>query len=86
MDTNNITELKEKIKVCVNNIDPWHLIEMGAPDDEYNSHIDRVVSLVVNKKPYPANLEKELYEIFKTKEFELEQDKMKELADKICNI
>jgi hypothetical protein len=82
----DIIEIKKKIKAHVNAIDPWHLIEGGAPEDEYNSYIDHIVSLVVNNKPDQASLLKELSEIFKTKEFELDQNKMKDLAEKICNI
>ncbi len=79
-------EIKEKIKSYVNNTDPRHLIEMDAPEDEYNSQIDRVVSFVINKKPDKAGLEAELYSIFKTNEFELEKNKIKELAENISNI
>jgi hypothetical protein len=59
---------------------------MGAPDDEYNSKVDRIVSVVVNKKPDVKDLELELLEIFKTKEFELEKDKIKSLAEEIARI
>lgn len=82
----NVAGLKEQISGYVNYIDPWHLIEMGAPEDEYNSHVDRIVSFVVNKNPDQASLEKELFEIFKTKEFELDQVKMKDLSEKICSL
>lgn len=83
MELENIRKTKDKIKGYVNDVDPWHLIEMGAPEDEYNSQIDRIVSLVVNKKPDKVGLESALYTIFKTNEFELEQNKIKKLAQKI---
>lgn len=86
MDKDNIAEIKEKVKVKVNATDPWYLIEMGAPEDEYNSHIDRIVSLLVNKHLDQTSLEKHLFEIFKTNEFELDQVKIKELSEKICNL
>ena len=83
MNKRNIMQMKEEITEYVNNIDPWHLIEMGAPEDEYNRQIDRIISLLVNKKPNREVLEYSLIEIFKTKEFELENDKIKELAKSI---
>jgi len=86
MKLKNISEIKKKIKIYVNKVDPWALIEMGAPEDEYDSHIDRIVSIVVNKKPNKESLELELFSIFKTKEFELEKDKIKELAENIYQI
>lgn len=86
MELKEIMEIKQQVKEYVNTADPWHLIEMGAPDDEYNSHIDRIVSFLVNKKPNRANLESKLFEIFKTNEHELEQDKIKELANRLMAI
>lgn len=86
MKLKNVMEIKEKIKIYVNKTDPWYLVEMGAPEDEYNSYIDRIVSFVINKKPDKINLEAELYLIFKTKEFELEKNKIRELAENINKI
>lgn len=86
MEQKNVMKIKKKIKIYVNKTDPWHLLEVGAPDDEYNSYIDRIVSFVVNKKPDKMDLESELYAIFKTNEFELEKDKIKELAENISDI
>jgi hypothetical protein len=83
---NNLSELKEKIKVCVNKIDPWDLISMGAPDDEYDSYTNQIVSMVVNNKPNQVCLEKYLYELFKTKEFKLGEDGIKELTEKIIAV
>lgn len=86
MELQDIKEVKQRVKDYVNQGDPWHLIEMGAPDDEYNSQIDRVVSFLVNKKPDQAALVSELLYIFKTNEHELEQDKVEELASKLISV
>ncbi|OGZ45220.1 MAG: hypothetical protein A3C84_02715 [Candidatus Ryanbacteria bacterium RIFCSPHIGHO2_02_FULL_48_12] len=83
MDEKKVDQIKIKITECVNRVDPWHLIEIGVPADEYNSQIDRIVSLAINKRPNKEALVSELLGIFKTKEFELEQDKINELADAI---
>ena len=58
---------------------------MGAPADEYNTQIDHIVSLMINKKPSKEILESELLKIFKTDEFELERRQIKELANIINN-
>ncbi len=86
MDLKNVMKIREKIKIYINKADLWHLIEIGAPEDEYNSYIDRVISFIVNKKPDKADLEAELYSVFKTKEFELEKDKIRELVENISSI
>ncbi len=79
-------EIKEKIKQFVNGADPWGLIGMGAPEDEYNSHIDQIVSFVVNKKPSRLDLELKLYKIFGLEESELDKGVIKELATKIISV
>lgn len=81
----DIKEIKKSIQTLVNQVDPWYLIQMGAPDDEYNAYIDRIVSLVVNKKPAQAILENKLTSIFHTNEFELERRKITELSSQIMN-
>jgi hypothetical protein len=77
----NIKKIKKEVSSHINNADPWFLIESGAPLDEYNSQTDRIVSLVINNKPDSVSLKKELYEIFKTKEHELDERKIQELVD-----
>jgi endo-1,4-beta-mannosidase len=80
MELNKIMEIKKVVQSHVNNIDPWHLIETGAPEDEYNTQIDHIVSFIVNEKPSLDDIESELYSIFEMNEFKLESDKVKELA------
>lgn len=86
MELQDIKEIKQRVKGCVNEADPWHLFEMGAPDDEYNSYIDRIVSVLVNKKPNQTTLTAELLHVFKTNEHELKQYRIEELADKLLSI
>lgn len=82
----DVQRIKENIKIIVNRIDPWYLIEIGAPDDEYNSYTDKIVSFVVNKEPDKSELENHLQLIFSTKEFELSKDKIHQLASEILQI
>lgn len=82
----DLVKYKEQIKTLVNKADPWHLIEMGAPEDEYNSQIDKLISFAVNDKPGQKELESELYTIFKTNEHELEKDVIEELAKNIVQL
>lgn len=82
----NIKEIKKVIRIYVNQADPWYLIESGAPLDEYNYHVDRIVSILINKKPSLDQLVGDLEEIFKTIEHDLDTKKIRELAQKIKEI
>lgn len=86
MQPKDVEKIKQKIKILVNQADPWYLIELGVPDDEYEEKINRIVSFVINKKPNSPELESELMKIFHTNEFDLEQEKMKILAQEILAI
>ncbi|OGL65771.1 hypothetical protein A3F52_00795 [Candidatus Uhrbacteria bacterium RIFCSPHIGHO2_12_FULL_47_11] len=86
MEAKDIAKIKSKIQQYVNDTDPWHLVSMGAPEDEYNSQIDHIVSYVVNKKPNRAVLESILFTIFKTDELELEENKISKLAELIMGV
>ena len=86
MNEKYILQFKAEIQNLVNSADPWFLIEIGAPDDEYNVYIDKITSFVLNKKPTLIELERELEAIFKTNEFTLENNVMKNLAAKIIEI
>lgn len=81
----DIKKVKKIIQDCVNEVDPWYLIEMEAPYDEYDVQVNKIVSFLVNKKPNQFILEDELRSLFHTKEFELEDEKVIELAKKILN-
>lgn len=86
MELKEVKNIKGLVKEQVNRIDPWHLLEMSAPDDEYNSHIDRIVSFVINSKPDQSALESELHKIFKTEEHELDASEIQEMAKNIISI
>ncbi|MBU0660674.1 hypothetical protein KKG22_00675 [Patescibacteria group bacterium] len=80
-----INKFREKVTKNVNKFDPWYLIEMGAPYDEYDKYIDNVVSFVINEKPDLTLLEKRLYIIFETTEFDLATNLISSLASNIYN-
>ena len=81
----DIKKIKKIIQDLVNKIDPWYLIEMEAPYDEYDVQVNRIVSFLVYFKPNQFILEGELRSLFHTKEFELEEEKVIELAKKILS-
>ena len=48
--TSTSKKLFNDIKSIVNAYDPYHLIEGGAPEDEYDSYVPGVISLFINNK------------------------------------
>lgn len=53
----------EKVKSVINKFDPIGLISGGAPEDEYDSQIKKIVSLI-QKNAETDNLTEEIYNIF----------------------
>ncbi len=86
MKLKDILLIKENIKKDVNDVDPWYLLESGAPDDEYNSYVDKITSFLINKKPNKLELGLELRKIFQTNEFEIEVDVINDLTERIGRI
>ncbi|KKS93160.1 MAG: hypothetical protein A3H59_01750 [Candidatus Jacksonbacteria bacterium RIFCSPLOWO2_02_FULL_43_9] len=41
---------RNEIRCIINKYDPFHLTNYGAPEDEYDAEVDRVLSFLVNKK------------------------------------
>jgi len=85
MNIKDFNDVRMQVLNYVNDADLWCLIEMGAPEDEYTNQVDRIVSCIVNKNPKISDLELLMREIFKTNEFELEHQKIRDLAEKISN-
>ncbi len=81
-----IKKITQEVQKYVNKADPWYLIEMGAPTNEYDSQINRIVSTLVNKKFTSESLVFELVNIFKTNEHDLDQVKIEELAKDLKSI
>lgn len=55
--------LKEKIKGIVNKYDPIKLLEIGAPDDEYNPEIKKILP-ALQKAISVDQLHNMVYELF----------------------
>jgi 3-methyladenine DNA glycosylase Tag len=87
MKEDQIIKFREKVQNAINEADPWYLLEMGAPKDEYSKYVDQIVSFMVNFKPHTEQLYLKLLKIFETKEFDISKDqKVKFLAEKLVNI
>jgi hypothetical protein len=88
METNKsqIKEITQEVRKYVNKADPWYLIESGAPADEYNSQVDRIVSTLINKKFDLESLSFELHNVFRTEEHSLDSIKIDELAKELRSI
>lgn len=54
----NYKKIKSDVTAIINNVDPWGLIEAGAPEDEYNGMVDQTISSYLNEKLSKENLEK----------------------------
>ena len=80
MNQQIIKEIKKIFTKIVNRSDPSDLINMGAPDDEYNGYIDNIISYVINYQPSAKDLKNKLLLIFKTEEFELDEKRINLLA------
>jgi len=83
MQQKDVERIRTKVQDEVNKIDPWYLIEISAPEDEYGHQVDRIVSFLVNKKPGFNELKSELLSVFSTNEHKLDEKKIELLADKI---
>jgi hypothetical protein len=59
----NYKDTYKKVKEVVKSIDPIGLVSGGAPQDEYNSEINKIVSLL--QKSFEVSfLAEEIYKIF----------------------
>ena len=56
-------ELYKKVQEIVNDVDPVGLIGGGAPQDEYDSQINKILSLL-QKDPEISVLTNEIHKIF----------------------
>ena len=81
-----ISIFKEKVKAIINKIDPWFLMEMEAPENEYEKHISSIVSFIVNNKPDYKNLYTKIKQIFVTDEFELDENKINQITTELLSI
>lgn len=63
VQSSNYIVLLKKITQTVNNIDPFHLIDGGAPEDEYASEIQKIL-LCLSKINTKQELKAELITIF----------------------
>lgn len=46
-----LEELRCIVRRTVNEADPVHLLEMGAPEDEYEAEVDQIVREIIHKGP-----------------------------------
>ena len=49
---------KEKVRQIVNRYDPENLIDGGAPEDEYDAHVDRILSMLQAGTLSASNLQR----------------------------
>ena len=54
----NYKKIKNDVTKIINKIDPWGLISAGAPDDEYDEIVNKIISLYFNKKLDNQNIKK----------------------------
>lgn len=56
-------EIKKKIGGVINRLDPINLISGGAPEDEYDGEVEKIIVLVQNNHDVDSLTEK-IYSIF----------------------
>lgn len=79
----NYKELYRKIRIILQKEDPYNLIKMGSPDDEYDEEISNIIiqlKLAANKEDFLIRIENLLTDSF---EAQLDNKTMKNLVDQI---
>lgn len=89
MNQEEIMRFRQAVQKAVNKADPYFLIEGGAPLDEYDACVDRIVSILINQKPNHEQLCLRLGETFTDEDFGLalpDRKEIKNLAEELLKL
>jgi hypothetical protein len=73
---------KRELRAIINKYDPENLIEGGAPEDEYDAYLDRILSLFYSNQLTEATLKQVFRSAPRALDYKIVLDDIRKVLDK----